>query len=148
MIHPNKEIMQRAIDLAKESHKKGSMAIAAVIVKGDEIISEAVTSVLKDNNPTNHAEMNAIRKAAEKIKFYSLKDCWLYSTFEPRPMCASAAVWASMAGIVYGSNMDDRNERYTQRILVKCEDILKKGEPSLKLYKDFMRDECKELLVL
>ncbi|MBI2047044.1 nucleoside deaminase, partial [Candidatus Pacearchaeota archaeon] len=72
----------------------------------------------------------------------------LYTTFEPCPMCASACVWARIEGIVYGASMDDKNEKYAQRILIHCEDILKHGTPELKLHKDFMREECKNLLLL
>jgi tRNA(adenine34) deaminase len=148
MLHPNKEIMIKAIELAKEKYGEGGHAVAAIVVKGDNIISEAYTSIRKDNDPTNHAEMNAIRAAAKKLNSYKLEGCWLYITFEPCPMCTSACVWARMEGIIYGASMDDRNDKYAQRVLIPCEDILKKGTPKLGLHKNFMRKECLELLLL
>lgn len=147
MIHPNKEIMTKAIQIAKDKQKEGGHAIAAVIIKGDEIICETFTTIKRDNDPINHAEMNAIREAAKKLKSHKLEESWLYSTFEPCPMCASASVWARMEGVVYGASMNDRNEKYTQRVLIRCEDVLKQGTPKLKLHKDFMREECKKLLL-
>lgn len=143
MKHPNKKIMQKAIDLAK--NKK---AVAAIIVKGNKIISQGSTTVYQTKQPFRHAEVNAIEKASKKLKSYNLSRCWLYSTYEPCPMCASACVWARLEGVVYGANMQDRNDVYTQRILIPCEKILKKGTPRLKLHKDFMRKECKPLLLL
>ena len=141
MKHPNKEIMNKLIELSKE---KG--VVSAMIVKGDEIISTGLNTVKKDINSINHAEINAIERASKKLGTHKLIDCWLYSIFEPCPMCASACVWARMNGIVYGANMDDKNENYPQRVLVRCEEILEKGTPKLELHKDFMRTECKEIL--
>jgi tRNA(Arg) A34 adenosine deaminase TadA len=148
MNHPNKEIMIKAIKIAKDNVDNGKHAVAAIIVKDDEVISEAYTTIQRDNDPTKHAEINAIRDAVKKLESYKLEECWLYTTFEPCPMCTSACVWARMEGIVYGANMDDRNEKYTQRILIRTKEVIKHGTPKLKLHKDFMREECKKLLLL
>ena len=142
MNHPNKKIMQRAIDLAKK--KK---AVACVIVKGDRIISEAVTTIYQKKQPFRHAEINAIEKACNKLNSFDLSGCWLYSTYEPCPMCASACVWARLKGVVYGASMKDRNEVYTQRVLIPCKTVLSKGTPKLLLHEEFMRKECKPLLL-
>lgn len=146
MQHPNKEMMNIAIELAKENKKRGGLGISAIIVNDSKIISQGTATINTTNDPTSHAEMNAIKEAAKKIKSYKLEKCWLYSTFEPCPMCSSASIWARLEGIVYGANMQDQNEKHPQRILIKCEDILKKGTPKLKLYKEFMREECKKLI--
>ncbi len=143
MKHPNKEIMERAIALARKER-----AVACIIVKGDSVIAEATTTTWKEQQPFRHAEINVIEKACKKMKSFYLKGCWLYSTYEPCPMCASASVWAKLEGIVYGASMDDRNKVYTQRILIHCQDVLKHGTPKLKLHKKFMRKECKVLLKL
>lgn len=143
MKHPNKKIMQKAIEIAKK--KK---AVACIIVKGNKIISTGITTVYQENQPFRHAEINAIEKACKKLKSMSLDDCWLYTTYEPCPMCGAAAVWANLKGIVYGASMKDRNDNYTQRILIPCEEVLKRGDPKLKLHKNFMRKECKPLLDL
>ena len=85
--------------------------------------------------------------ATKKLKSHKLENCYLYSTFEPCPMCTSACIWAKMKGIIYGANISDANEKYPQRIKIKCSSIIKKGTPKLELYKNFMRKECKELLI-
>ncbi len=146
--HPNKQLMHKAITLAIANAKKGGHAIGAIIVKNGKIISQGVNTVVSDENPTHHAEMNAITNATKKLKSRKLQGCYLYSTYEPCPMCASAAIWARCEGIVYGTSMKNTNEKYHQRILITSEKILSKGDPQLKLHKEFMKKECDRLLKL
>lgn len=145
---PNKNIMQLAIDFAIENYKKEGHAIAAIIVKNNKIISKSSTTVNQNNDPTCHAEINAIKIAADKLKSKHLKNCYLYTTFEPCPMCTSAIIWAKMKGIIYGANMIDETKSHPQRIKIRCSQVIKKGSPKIKLYPNFMRNECKELLKL
>jgi guanine deaminase len=143
MSHPNTIFMKQAIDLAKKGH-----GVAALIVKDNEVIATGTSSMYIDNIATHHGEINAIESACKQLQTKDLSGCWLYTTYEPCPMCASACVWAKMAGVVYGASMDDANETYTQRVLIRCEEVVAKGTPQLSLVKDFMRDECKKLLDL
>jgi tRNA(Arg) A34 adenosine deaminase TadA len=148
MKHPNEEIMKRAINLAKEKYKDGGHAVATIIIKNDEIISEAYTTVRKESDPTCHAEMNAIRDTAKKLKSKTLDGCYLYTTYEPCPMCTSAAIWAKMSGIIYGANREDQTKSHPWRVYIPAFEIIKNGTPKLELFSDFMRDECKKLLSL
>lgn len=148
MNHPDKEVMERAIRLAKEKYQEGGHAVAAIIVKGNKIIAEAFTTINRDQDPTCHAEMNVIKIAANYLKSKKLEGCYLYTTFEPCPMCTSAAIWARVKGIVYGASMEDETEKCPQRIKIRCSEIIKKGTPKLELYPNFMREECKKLLIL
>lgn len=148
MIHPNKEIMQKAINLAKKKHKEGGHAVAAIIVRDDEIIAEAFTTINRDQDPTCHAELNAIKIASKKLQSKKLENCYIYSTFEPCPMCTSACIWAKIKGIIYGANMKDETEKCPQRIKIRCSEVIDKGIPKLELYPDFLREECKKLLFL
>lgn len=102
--------MRRAINLAISTPKEGGDAVASIIVKDNEVVAEALTTINRD--PTCHAEINAIRIAADKLNSNKLEDCYLYSTFEPCPMCTSAAIWARMKGIVFGASMEDETDRY------------------------------------
>lgn len=140
MKHPNKEIMQQAIDYARKHHTVG-----CIIVKGNKIIVKCGSTMGERPYATAHSEMEAIRKACKKLKSYYLEDCWLYTTFEPCPMCASAAVWAKMKGVVYGASMKDQNEVWTQRVAIRARDVIKHGIPKPILIEEFMRKECKEV---
>ena len=79
----------------------------ACIVKNDEIISVAGNEVLKNNDPTAHAEINAIRLACQKLKTYDLSDCVLYTTCYPCPMCLGAIIWANIKEVYYGNTPED-----------------------------------------
>lgn len=147
MNHPDKDIMQRAIRLAEENYRDGGHAVAAIIIKDDKIISAAYTTVRHDNDPTAHAEINAIRIAA-KLLGYKLLDCYLYTTYEPCPMCTSAAVWSKMKGIIYGASMGDQTESHPQRITILASEIISNSMRKSELYPEFLRAECKHLLSL
>jgi tRNA(Arg) A34 adenosine deaminase TadA len=147
MYQPDENIMKKAIKLAREKYKEGGHAVAAIIVKNNVVVSEAFTSVRRDQDPTAHAEINAIRMAAKKLG-NKLIDCYLYTTYEPCPMCSSAAIWAKMKGIIYGASREDRTDACPWRVLIPAEEVIKQGTPILELYPEFMREECKKLLTL
>ncbi|WP_110954617.1 nucleoside deaminase [Anaerosinus massiliensis] len=79
----------------------------AVIVKNGTIVSKGHNEVLKNNDPTCHAEVQAIRQACQNLKTYDLTDCVLYTSCYPCPMCLSAAIWANIKTIYYGNTAKD-----------------------------------------
>ena len=104
----NKELyMQKAIDLSIESVSNGGGPFGAVIVIDGEIISQSSNSVTIDNDPTAHAEVNAIRLACKKLNTFSLKGAEIYTSCEPCPMCLASAYWAGIQTIYYGNNRED-----------------------------------------
>ncbi|MEA3450740.1 MAG: nucleoside deaminase [Bacteroidota bacterium] len=101
------KFMQKAIDLSIESVKNGGGPFGAVIVKDGEIIATNSNSVTKDNDPTAHAEVNAIRDAAKKLGTFDLSDCEIYSSCEPCPMCLGAIYWAKMNKLYFANTKAD-----------------------------------------
>jgi len=99
--------MRLAIRLSTENIEDGGGPFAAVIARKGEIISTGVNSVAKDNDPTAHAEVIAIRSAALKLDRFHLEDCILYTTCEPCPMCLGAVYWAGIQIIYYGNSRED-----------------------------------------
>ena len=79
----------------------------AVIVKNGKIIARGHNEVLKNQDPTCHAEMEAIRKACKKLKTFDLSDCEIYSSCEPCPMCFSAIHWAKIKKLFFGATKND-----------------------------------------
>ena len=79
----------------------------AVITRGGRVIAKAHNQVLKNNDPTAHAEVQALRKAARRLRRHDLSDCEIYTTCEPCPMCFSALFWARISRIVYGCSRYD-----------------------------------------
>lgn len=101
------ELMLRAIALSEQSVKHGGGPFGAVIARNGTIISEASNSVTLDNDPTAHAEVNAIRKAAAVLGTFDLSGCDIYTSCEPCPMCLGAIYWAHINKIYYGNNRQD-----------------------------------------
>ena len=83
--------MRRALELAAEAAAVGEVPIGAVITRGDAIIAEARNAMRETNDPTAHAEIVAIRAAAEALGVSRLDGCTLWATLEPCAMCAAAA---------------------------------------------------------
>jgi tRNA(Arg) A34 adenosine deaminase TadA len=149
----DKKIMMEAIEIAKESAKGGDYALGAVIEKNGKIIAVGKTLLKTKNDPTVHAEIVAIRTACEKLGTRFLENAVLYTTHEPCPMCASAAIWAKMKGVVFGATIEDAYGNATDKfswrqIDIKCKDILLAGNPKLELVEEFMRKECNDLFNL
>lgn len=103
----NNDYMDRAIELSKIGIENGGGPFGAVIVRNDEIIAEAHNTVTIDNDPTAHAEINAIRIAARLLGRFDLSDCEIYSSCEPCPMCLSAIYWAKIITVYYANTRFD-----------------------------------------
>ncbi len=107
----NDQFMRTASKEAMEGVKKGHGGpFGAVIVKDNIIIARAHNEVIKNNDPTDHAEMIAIRSAAKKLGRFDLSDCELYTSCEPCPMCLSAIHWAKIGKVYFGCTRDDAAE--------------------------------------
>ena len=102
--------MEMAAAIAEENVKKGGGPFGAVIVRDGEIIATGANSVTLTNDPTAHAEVNAIRTACAKEISFSLKGCTVYSSCEPCPMCLSALYWAGVSRIFYGNTQEDADK--------------------------------------
>ncbi len=103
----SKSFMQRAIDISIENIDKGGGPFGAVVVRDGVIVAEAGNSVTKDNDPTAHAEVNAIRKASEALQTFDLSDCEIYTSCEPCPMCLGAIYWSGIKTVYYGNSKAD-----------------------------------------
>jgi len=101
------ELMRRAIALSEESVKRGGGPFGAVIARNDKIVAEASNSVTLDNDPTAHAEVNAIRKATKVLGTFDLSGCDIYTSCEPCPMCLGAIYWAHLDRIYYANDRQD-----------------------------------------
>jgi guanine deaminase len=101
---PNPEFLRRAIALATQNVTTGAGGpFGAVIVRQGKIMGEGANSVTATNDPTAHAEVNAIRAAAKALGTFTLAGCELYTSCEPCPMCLSAAYWSHLDVVYYGA---------------------------------------------
>jgi tRNA(Arg) A34 adenosine deaminase TadA len=105
------EYMREACDLAIHSVKIGGGPFGCVIAGPDgNVIGKGHNMVTINNDPTQHAEIVAIRAACQEIGDYSLKDCTLYTSCEPCPMCLSAIYWARIPHVYYANDRNDAKE--------------------------------------
>ena len=101
------EFMRQAIMLAVDNVRNGGGPFGAIIVKDDEVVATGVNRVTANNDPTAHAEVNAIRAACTKLGTFDLSGCVLYTSCEPCPMCLGAIYWAHIDKIYYGATQYD-----------------------------------------
>ena len=99
----DEEFMKRALELARRAEEEGEVPVGALVVVDDEIIGEGWNRPIVANDPTAHAEIQAMRRAAEKLKNYRLTGATLYVTLEPCDMCVGAMFHARIARAVYGA---------------------------------------------
>jgi len=109
MSKPEEKFMRKAIDLSERAsiREKSGGVFGAVVVKDNEIIGEGYNQVVRHNDPTWHAEMQAIREACKNLRTPHLDGCILYTSAECCPMCLCAAYWAHIDQIFYGARIED-----------------------------------------
>jgi guanine deaminase len=108
MILEKNIFMEEAIRLAAENLESGNGGpFGAVVVKDGIIIGRGNNSVTSTNDPTAHAEVNAIRDACKHLNSFQLEDCEIYTSCEPCPMCLGAIYWARPKKIYYACNKSD-----------------------------------------
>jgi len=106
----DRKYIEMAARLAEDNVKRGGGPFGAVIVKDGDVVASGVNTVTLTNDPTAHAEVNAIRNACSEENTFSLKGCVIYSSCEPCPMCLSAIYWSGISRIYYGNTQDDADK--------------------------------------
>jgi guanine deaminase len=99
--------MARAIQLSLDNVASGGGPFGAVIVRNGSIVAEGVNRVTATNDPTAHGEVVAIRQACVELRTFTLKDCEIYTSCEPCPMCLGAIYWARLTHIYFGNSAAD-----------------------------------------
>ena len=139
-------MMNRFMKIANENaengiaKKEGGPFGAVIVDKEGNVISNGNNKVLKNNDPTAHAEIVAIREACKKLNTYDLKDYILYTSCEPCPMCLSAAIWANIKTIYYGCTKEDANSIGFRDDIIY--DYLKGENKNLVKLENIDREEC------
>ncbi len=134
--------MREALAQAATAEKLGDVPIGAVILRGDEIIAAAHNRRIIDADPTAHAEMLAIRAAAEAIGDWRLNGCTMIVTLEPCCMCAGAMVLARMDRVVYGAT--DPKAGAVDTLYKLCGD--ERLNHRIEVVSSVLADECGAIL--
>lgn len=129
--------MQMALEQAQAALQEGEVPIGAVVVCKGRVIARAHNLTERLNDPTAHAEMQAITAATEYLGGKYLADCTLYVTVEPCPMCAAALAWAQIPRIVYGAGDPRRGYSLFSPSLL---------HPRTQVTKGILAGECASLM--
>ncbi|MCI5677942.1 MAG: nucleoside deaminase [Acholeplasma sp.] len=141
------DIMELGIEEARKTMNEGfGGPFGAVIVdSNNNVIAVASNTVLKDNDPTAHAEINAIRKACKKLNTHDLTGYKIYATGYPCPMCLSAIIWSNIKEVYYGTDLNDA-EKIGFRDQ-KIYDFINKKDLTLLNVEQIKHDKCLKLFL-
>lgn len=142
----------RMMELAE--YTSGSFKTKFPTPFGSEVVETATQKRLvrclnhvgQDKDPSQHAEVHAVRKACKKLKSISLKGYTLYTTCEPCPMCMSTILWAGIDRVVFGSTIEDASKVYDQ-IYIPAEEVAKRSDMKCTVTGPIARDACAALFV-
>lgn len=105
------DFMKQAIEEAYEGIKENHGGpFGSVVVKDGKIVGKGHNTVLLNNDPTCHGEIQAIRDAAKNLQTFDLSGCEIYTTAEPCPMCLGAILWANIKTVCYGCSQKDTDD--------------------------------------
>jgi guanine deaminase len=99
--------MERAFEMRRRAIERGDQPYGAIIVKEGRIVGEGMSAVVTDIDPTAHAEMQAIRDAARRLRTNDLTGCDMYGTSRACPMCEAGAYWAHIARMYHSASITD-----------------------------------------
>ena len=134
--------MQRAFELAQQAEQHDEIPVGAVVVHQGKIIAEGFNQSIMLNDPSSHAEMNAIRQAGEYLNNYRLLDGTLYVTLEPCPMCAGLLVHSRIKRLVYACSDLKTGAAGSAFNLVNNPQL----NHQLEISSDIMQEDCSQLL--
>ena len=154
-----RDFMDLAIDLSDDNFdKKYGGPFGACVVKGGTVVGKGINRVIKNQDPTAHAEIVAIREACKKLGTNDLSGCELYTSCFPCPMCLAASIWANIKVIYYANTKEDADKiGFRDDFIYEYIDKLAKGtidkkvlnlkslnrEDAIKVFEQYSNDENK-----
>ena len=130
--------MKAALEEAKKAFEKQEVPVGAVVVCNDIIIARAHNLTETLNDPTAHAEMQAITAATNYLGGKYLSGCTIYITLEPCPMCAGALSWSQVTEVVYGATDEKKGYSTISSSLL---------HPKTKIKNGILEEECRDIMV-
>ena len=137
----HRELMTRAIELAKQAASEGEVPVGAVIARNGEIIAEGRNMRENGKNALSHAEIIAIDNACKALHSWRLEDCTLYVTLEPCPMCTGAIINSRIRRLVFGASDYKAGSCGS---VVNLFDLPYNHKP--EVLSGFMQEECSAIL--
>ena len=145
MTNEDRRFMRRAIEVANHGMNTNEGGpFGAVVVKDGKIIAEGNNKVTSSNDPTAHAEVQAIREACKVLNSFQLDDCVIYTSCEPCPMCLGAIYWARPKKVFYGCTREDAAKIEFDDQLIYDEIAVDINKRKIE-FVNFLRDEAVEV---
>ena len=141
----DEDFMRIAIDKAREGILAGQAPFGAAVVRDGQVIAATHNSVWLDGDPTAHAEVNAIRRAAAVSPAVFLPGCTMYTTCEPCPMCLAAIHWSKIERAVYGAAIADAAAAGFSELCIDARKMVEVGGSRLRVDLGPLREECRDL---
>jgi tRNA(Arg) A34 adenosine deaminase TadA len=128
---------------ARSFHTPRPVPFGAAIVhsKSGDLLYRARNAVMRENDPSSHAELRTVRLASKKLGKPSLAGYTMYSTCEPCPMCMANALWAGLDRVVYGATIEDAN-RHCNQIHIPAEEVAKRSDMPCVVEGELLRELC------
>ena len=139
------QMMRIAIAEATRSRQEGNKGYGAVVALGQQILARTHDTAATANDPSLHAEMNAIRAAVQVTGDADLSGAILFSACEPCPMCSALAVWANVTTIVYGASIEETALLGKARIMVSAREIVEKSPNMVEVIGHVLAQDCTNL---
>lgn len=141
----DREAMELAIRVALDGVKKRQAPFGCTIAGPGDLLVSQHNTVWDAQDPTAHAEVNAIREACQRLGTFDLSGSVLYATCEPCPMCFSAAHWARVRRIVFGATIEDARAAGFSELVIPPETMKRIAGNAVLLVPGFMAEECREV---
>jgi len=137
--------MRQAIEQARAAIVSGQTPFGAVIVRKDCLIAAGHNEVWHRCDPTAHAEVVAIQRAAKNLQTIDLSGCVMYTTCEPCPMCAAAIHWSKLDEVVYGATIADAKKAGFSELTLPVEQVYRIGGSPVRIVAGVLVQDCAAL---
>ena len=137
--------MSLAIEQARAGIAAGQSPFGAVVIRAGDVVAVGHNEVWKRTDPSAHAEVVAIQRAAAALRTIDLSGCEMYTTCEPCPMCAAAIHWAKLDTVHYGASIADAQRAGFTELRLPIEQVYRIGGSQVSAVSGVLRDRCAAL---
>lgn len=137
--------MRLAIEQARAGIASGQSPFGAVVVRGDRLVAAGHNEVWHRCDPTAHAEVVTLQKAAAAERKIDLSGCTMYTTTEPCPMCAAAIHWSRLDAVCYGASIADAAAAGFNELTLAIDEVYRIGKSGVRIVREVERDACRKL---
>lgn len=137
--------IRRAIDLARQARERGNHPFGALLVADEQILLEAENTVVSQNNPTHHAEMNLVQGAWRQLPAEVIGKSTLYTSTEPCPMCTGAIFWSGIRRVVFSLPAADLGAMTDDRFCGPCKALFDRANEKTEVIGPILADEGRQV---